>query len=288
MELCDCERGTVELQVALVGDSVNSADGTGNKGFTPDTNKAASLVCRALVVNAWRRRREDNSQLQETILQLTQQVDHLHIQIVVLRRLLDTENGRVSRFMAEMQRVRVLFDDVSQDRDNLKVEKDNAMRDAEQLREEAVEKTVATENLRNELLTVNSQLLALEGQISRDREKLLKLREDKKILLDKVTANEALAVEHLARAEMAEARSEDLGNRLSAQIALVNTAREQLRKSSQEVRLKTEETIKMEKQLKASQEIGKSLSSMADDLENQLSDRDAALRRLESAYNSQL
>lgn len=96
--------------------------GGGTMGFpVPDTSKAASLVCRALVVNAWRRRREDNSQLQETIQQLTQQVDHLHIQIVVLRRLLDTENGRVSRFMAEMHRFRVQLDDVTRDRDAIKL-----------------------------------------------------------------------------------------------------------------------------------------------------------------------
>lgn len=48
------------------------------------------------------------------------------------------------------------------------------------------ERLVTTENLRNELLNAQNQLQDLDGQIARDREKLLKLREDKKILLDKV------------------------------------------------------------------------------------------------------
>lgn len=45
---------------------------------------------------------------------------------------------------------------------------------------------MTAENLRNELRSARDQLEALDKQISKDREKLLKLREDKKILLEKV------------------------------------------------------------------------------------------------------
>jgi len=48
------------------------------------------------------------------------------------------------------------------------------------------ERLVTVGNLRNELLTAQDQLNALDAQMAKDREKLLKLREDKKILLDKV------------------------------------------------------------------------------------------------------
>lgn len=54
------------------------------------------------------------------------------------------------------------------------------------LKDISEERLVTTENLRNELLNAQNQLQDLDGQIARDREKLLKLREDKKILLDKV------------------------------------------------------------------------------------------------------
>lgn len=63
---------------------------------------------------------------------------------------------------------------------------EKAVEEIKDLREKEAEKTVATENLRNELFSVKSQVVALDGQILRDREKLIKLREDKKILLDKV------------------------------------------------------------------------------------------------------
>lgn len=48
------------------------------------------------------------------------------------------------------------------------------------------ERSVTVGNLRNELLTAQDQLKALDAQMTKDREKLLKLREDKRILLDKV------------------------------------------------------------------------------------------------------
>ena len=85
-----------------------------------EENKAAGLVCHVLIINAWRRRREEVAQLQETIQQLNYQVDHLHIQIVVLRRLLETENGRVGRLTAEINHVKMQLNEVSQERDKLK------------------------------------------------------------------------------------------------------------------------------------------------------------------------
>ncbi|XP_048505485.1 uncharacterized protein LOC125499823 [Athalia rosae] len=190
-------------------------------------SRAASLVCRALVVNAWRRRREENFQLNETIRQFTQQVQHLHIQIVVLRRLLDTENGRVGRLMAEMQQTKLRLEDVARERDHLKSEKEKALQDVSQLRDAVEKKTVSAENLRNELLSVQTHLAALDGQVSKDREKLLKLREDKKMLLEKVMISETLASERLAMKETAESEIEDLRGRLSSQIALLCTTNEQ-------------------------------------------------------------
>ena len=87
---------------------------------TRDVNKAASLVCHLLAVNAWRRRREEVSSLQETIDELSQQVDHLHIQIVVLRRLLQTENCRVEKLGAEVHQVKTQLEDALRERDTLK------------------------------------------------------------------------------------------------------------------------------------------------------------------------
>lgn len=49
------------------------------------------------------------------------------------------------------------------------------------------ERLVAAENVRNELLTAQNQLRGLDEQISKDRGKLLKLREDKRILLEQAS-----------------------------------------------------------------------------------------------------
>lgn len=53
------------------------------------------------------------------------------------------------------------------------------------LTELSEDRLVATENVRNELFTAQNQLRVLDEQMSKDREKLLKLREDKTVLLEK-------------------------------------------------------------------------------------------------------
>jgi hypothetical protein len=47
---------------------------------------------------------------------------------------------------------------------------------------------VTVENLRNEMRSFQDQVNLLDKQIEKDREKLLKLTEDKKVLLEKVNS----------------------------------------------------------------------------------------------------
>lgn len=66
-------------------------------------------------------------------------------------------------------------------------EKEKLEGELKRLEEISQERSVTAGNLRNELLTARDQLQALEAQMAKDREKFLKLREDKRILLDKVS-----------------------------------------------------------------------------------------------------
>ncbi|XP_014609276.1 PREDICTED: protein hook homolog [Polistes canadensis] len=256
--------------------------------FSQNPGKAASIVCHVLVLNAWRRRRVDVGHLQETIDELTRQIDHLRLQIVVLRRLLDTENDRVNRLSKEAQRSKTQIEELSQERDVLKKEKDKLEEEVKRLEDTSEERSVTTENLRNELLNAQNQLQALDGQIARDREKLLKLREDKRILLDKISASEALATERGTRADRAESAIEDLQIRLAAQIALVESAQEQNQRYAKQLKDTEDQRMILEKQLRLNIEAGKALSLRTNILESQLADKEAALHRIESIYNSQL
>lgn len=94
-----------------------------DQGCEKKVAKAASTVCHLLAINAWRRRREEVNSLQETVEQLGQQVDHLHIQIVVLRRLLHTENCRVEKLNGEAHQVKIQLEETSHERDRLKIVK---------------------------------------------------------------------------------------------------------------------------------------------------------------------
>lgn len=77
------------------------------------TIRAANIVCHMLVLNAWRRRRAG-------IAQLEQQVEHLHLQIELLRRLLLAENDRVDRLNGELHREKSQLEETTRERDVVK------------------------------------------------------------------------------------------------------------------------------------------------------------------------
>lgn len=83
-------------------------------------SRAASLVCRALAVNAWRKKRTQVVELESTVSDLGQQLDHLQMQIVVLRKLLDKENSRVSGLGAELHKTKAQLEEAIKDRDQFK------------------------------------------------------------------------------------------------------------------------------------------------------------------------
>lgn len=89
--------------------------------FFRNPKKAANLVCHVLMLNAWRRRRSEVQYLHGTIDDLSQQIEHLHLQIVVLRRLLDTENIRVSKLTSNVHRAKIQFDETSKEKNTLKL-----------------------------------------------------------------------------------------------------------------------------------------------------------------------
>jgi len=78
------------------------------------TIRAANIVCHMLVLNAWRRRRVE-------IAQLEQQVEHLHLQIEFLRRLLLAENDRVGRLNGELHREKSQLEEMTRERDAVKL-----------------------------------------------------------------------------------------------------------------------------------------------------------------------
>ncbi|XP_076765859.1 uncharacterized protein LOC143432831 isoform X2 [Xylocopa sonorina] len=256
--------------------------------FSQSPNKAANLVCHVLMLNAWRRRRSEVQYLHGAIDDLNQQIEHLHLQIVVLRRLLDTENSRVGKLISEVHRAKVQYDETLKEKISLRTEREEIEAEIKRLTELSEERLVAAKNTRNELLTAQNQLRALDEQLSKDREKLLKLREDKRILLEKVTASETLAVERGTRADKAESIVEDLQLKLATQIALVESSQEQIERYSRELKVKEDEKIKLVKRLRSSEDAGRTLSMRAVSLEAQLVDREVALQRVQAAYNSQL
>ncbi|XP_029166129.1 autophagy-related protein 23 [Nylanderia fulva] len=245
------------------------------------TIKAANIVCHMLVLNAWRRRRAE-------IAQLEQQVEHLHLQIEFLRRLLLAENDRVGRLNGELHREKSQLEETMRERDAVKSEKDKLEVELKRVEEISQERSVTVGNLKNELLTAQDQLKSFDTQMTKDREKLLKLREDKRILLDKVSASEALVTDRRLRAEKAESMVEELQLRLAAQVVHAESTQEQLQRISRELQVTDAEKQRLEKRLRVSEGNAKTLSLRVVSLESQLVDRETELRRIESECNSQI
>ncbi|OXU22676.1 hypothetical protein TSAR_000417 [Trichomalopsis sarcophagae] len=247
-------------------------------------SKAASVVCRTLAINALRRRRAEVAKLKS---EFAQQIDLLQLQIVVLRRLLDNENARVVSLAGELHKAKAQSDELAKERDSLKIEKESAESEAQRQRELSEKRSVSEENLRNELRSVRDQLDALDKQISKDREKLLKLREDKKILLEKVSANDAL----VARADKAEALLEDAETKLVERIALADSLQEELvrvsdslEQSEAELRKMEEENAMLEERLRKSEETCRVLRSRAEDLESELFNQESNIKHMLASY----
>nr|XP_033327214.1 uncharacterized protein LOC117220889 [Megalopta genalis]XP_033327215.1 uncharacterized protein LOC117220889 [Megalopta genalis]XP_033327216.1 uncharacterized protein LOC117220889 [Megalopta genalis]XP_033327218.1 uncharacterized protein LOC117220889 [Megalopta genalis] len=267
---------------------VSAESEEGGLRFFENPRKAASLVCRVLVVNAWRRRREEVDYLRGTIDDLTRNTGHLQLQISVLRRLIDTENSRVGRLTSEANRLRMQLDEAVKGRDALKREKEKIEEEMRRLHEVAEGRLVVVENVQNELITAQNQVQALDEQISRDREKLLKLREDKRMLIEKVTACETLAKERGARAEKSECAAEELQLKLATHIVLTETSQKEIQRYIKELKISEAEIARLEKRLQCSEDAEKSLRLRATLLESKLNDREAVLRCVESTCNSQL
>lgn len=85
----------------------------------------------------------------------------------------------VNKIYHFMKNSRALLGILLQKKEKLEIE-------LKRVEEVSQERSVTVGNLRNELLTAQDQLKVLDTQMAKDREKLLKLREDKRILLDKV------------------------------------------------------------------------------------------------------
>lgn len=68
---------------------------------------------RALAINAWRRKRAEAAEL-------GQQLEHVRLQIVVLRRLLDNENARVAGLAGELHRAKAQLEELGKERDQIR------------------------------------------------------------------------------------------------------------------------------------------------------------------------
>ncbi|XP_060821742.1 uncharacterized protein LOC132910193 isoform X2 [Bombus pascuorum] len=208
--------------------------------FFQNPKKAANLVCHVLMLNAWRRRRSEVQYLHGTIEDLSQQIEHLHLQIVVLRRLLDTENIRVSKLTNDVHRTKIQFDETSKEKNTLKlVTASETLATERGMRADKAESCV--EDLQLKLATQIALVESSQEQIER-YSKELKANEDEKIkLLKRLKSSEDMGRNLSLRTISLEAQLVDGGVALermqeayNSQLTELRELKERLMRQSQE------------------------------------------------------
>ncbi|XP_003486721.2 uncharacterized protein LOC100749038 isoform X2 [Bombus impatiens] len=208
--------------------------------FFQNPKKAANLVCHVLMLNAWRRRRSEVQYLHGTIDDLSQQIEHLHLQIVVLRRLLDTENIRVSKLTSNVHRAKIQFDETSKEKNTLKlVTASETLATERGMRADKAESCM--EDLQLKLATQTALVESSQEQIER-YSKELKVKEDEKIkLLKRLKSSEDMGRNLSLRTISLEAQLVDGGVALehmqeayNSQLTELRELKERLMRQSQE------------------------------------------------------
>ncbi|CAG2053498.1 unnamed protein product [Timema podura] len=116
-------------------------------------------------------------------------VGSLQRQTEVLRTLLDSERQRVNKALASADQSALAVQEVCRERDVIKAEKESYSHQLEELEHQLQEMHIQCLNCKNENQVIRAELSTLEAQLTKERSKLYRLREDKKILLDKLLDN---------------------------------------------------------------------------------------------------
>ncbi|XP_069675190.1 protein Hook homolog 3-like [Periplaneta americana] len=249
---------------------------------------AARRVCQILVLNAWRRRRHDVLQLTVTCQQLRTQVDNLNIQTVVLRTLLEYEKGRVSNINSNMQKMAARVEEVHREKDTLKTENEGLKKEIELIEIQIAEFQTRSNNLKNDFLSAQNTVDALENQMTKERDKSAKLREDKKYLLNKVHTTEELVKLKDLTIDSLEATRKELESQLIEQVQKCSTAEMENITTKKNVQCLQEEQNKLAAEQKTMEDTISQLKTKIEGLESHLKDKSKENLELEKTINKQL
>ncbi|XP_067009589.1 cingulin [Anabrus simplex] len=245
--------------------------------------QAARRVYQALILNAWRRKRQDSQEQIKTIAQLGTQVDNLNIQTIVLKRLLESEKTRVTRAAEEVQKMVAQMEESFRERDAAKAEKDAVEREVCRLENCVLEANTRCQNLKNDYLTARSEVTSLENQMSKERDKLAKLREDKKYLIEKVKAMEEGASLKAATVERLQGIITDLKSQLQTQ-EQVNDAAQSANMALKQLE---KEQAKLADDLTEMQNQSEALKVRVQTLEDQLMEKEKQKQILKKTISEQ-
>lgn len=156
-------------------------------------NRLIKEACTAFLLNAWRHRRQEVADIKQKIKALENQTTDLRVQIMSLWQLLESEKNRLAQANLKTMQQHALAEDAIINNKNLKAMNSNQQKEIGELNKEILLLRTECNNQKNELIVSKQEIFSLHNQMDKERVKVTKLREDKKILLDKAHAAEAEA-----------------------------------------------------------------------------------------------
>ncbi|XP_049837192.1 trichohyalin [Schistocerca gregaria] len=232
--------------------------------------KAAKVITRALLLYAWRRRRQESSSLAGRITALQAEANNLRRQKSVLKSLVASETSRMAQVSQALTRAEESLAREQRTAELLRNEKTQLQEEVASLRCRLEETTTHVNNLKNTVLATQAEAQMLESALTREREKLLTLRAERQELSQQVQSAEELSSYRAEALIEMEERFKDA--KLSAE------------GSASQITLLEEEKCSLEEELRQLQEDNSRLHEEVTRLENEKEE----LARLEREREKQL
>uniref|UniRef100_A0A1B6D8Z5 Uncharacterized protein n=1 Tax=Clastoptera arizonana TaxID=38151 RepID=A0A1B6D8Z5_9HEMI len=136
-------------------------------------------VYEMFMMNAWRHRRKECENMKKNLKNTGTQIDNLNVQVIVLRNLLESERNRVANFVNQAAHSQVMLKESLRIQETLKTDIECKEVQIKKLTEALENSENERMNVHNELLTCNSEKYSWEQQLTKEREKLAKMTEER-------------------------------------------------------------------------------------------------------------
>ncbi|XP_046387416.1 E3 ubiquitin-protein ligase BRE1A isoform X2 [Ischnura elegans] len=167
-------------------DCIRIAQDTITNSLDKSNIQAARRIYEALMLNAWRKRKEDSQELLQLVHKLKSEVERYKMKLYSLKSILIKETERSGYAIKKISILESKMQDYEKLIDAMKQEIDRKVRVILEMEDLISSERTLRSNTKNDLIQSKMEESALREQLTKEREKLKKLRGDLEEALNKV------------------------------------------------------------------------------------------------------